>query len=105
MDKLGLHTHLLPLLCKILLILDSSRQVIEEYVSISGCKSKSIHWVVNGEPFNQRSWYPDLKSNFQLISLALLAKIDQVKYALREISQEKLVSQEANLFNPARLIR
>ena len=81
MDKLGLHSHLLSLLCKILLILDSSRQVIKEYVSISGCKSKGIHWVVNGKPFNQCSWYPDLKGDFQLISLTLLAEIDQVKDA------------------------
>ena len=76
MDKLSLHTHLLSLFCKILLILDCSRQVIEEYVSISSRKSKGIHWVVNGKPFNQRSRYPNLKGDFQLISLTLLAKID-----------------------------
>ena len=81
-DELGFHAHLLSLPCKILLILDGSRQVIEEYVSITGSESKGIHWVVDGKPFNQSARNPYLKSNFQLISLTLLAKIDQIKDAL-----------------------
>ena len=60
--------------------------------------------MVHGKPFDQRSWYPNFKGNLQLISLSLLAEIDQVKDAFREITQEKLISQEAYLFNPARLI-
>ena len=82
MDELTLHAHLLSLLCKVLLILDGSRQVIEEYVSISGCESKGVHRVVNGKPLNQRSGYPYLEGDLQLISLALLSEIDQVKDAL-----------------------
>ena len=81
-DELGFHAHLLSLPCKILLILDGSRQVIEEYVSITGSESKGIHWVVDGKPFNQSARNPYLKSNFQLISLTLLSEIDQIKDAL-----------------------
>ena len=81
-DELGFQAHLLSLPCKILLILDGSRQIIEEYVSISGSESKGIHWVVDRKPFNQSARYPYLKGNFQLISLTLLAQIDKVKDAL-----------------------
>ena len=82
MDEFTLHAHLLSLPCKILLVLDGRRQVVEENVSVGGCEGKGVHWVVNGKPFNQRSRYPYLEGDLQLISLALLTEIDQVEDAL-----------------------